>query len=59
MSDKRRFERFQRNLLLQQVIEQERDRVRRMREQMEARKVREIEARMEGAATRIQRAFRR
>ena len=59
LSDKRRFDRFQRNLLLQQVIEQERERVRRMREQMEARKVREIEARMEGAATRIQRAYRR
>jgi len=41
------------------VIEQERERVRGMREQMEARKVREIEARMEGAATRIQRAYRR
>jgi hypothetical protein len=59
LSDKRRFDRFQRNLLLQQVIEQERERVRRMRDQMEARKVREIEARMEGAATRIQRAYRR
>ena len=45
--------------MLQQVIKQERERITRLKIQMEDSKRKEIDQRMEEAATKIQRAFRR
>jgi beta-glucosidase-like glycosyl hydrolase len=45
--------------MLQQVIKQERERITRLKIQMEENKRKEIDQRMEEAATKIQRAFRR
>jgi DNA-binding transcriptional regulator YbjK len=53
VSDKRRMERLQRNLMLRHVIDQEKERIKHLRSAMEEKKRKEIEDRINAAAAKI------
>ena len=53
VSDKRRMERLQRNLMLRHVIDQEKERIKHLRSAMEGKKRKEIEDRINAAAAKI------
>ena len=59
LTDRRKLERIQKNLMLQQIIQQERARIDRLKVQMEEKKRKQVNDKLEQAAIKIQRVFRR